>query len=82
VISDIDDKIDQDDAPGEKDEGFVHIGKGYIAVSRGVGLQPPNHEPCQVDEETDDDDPKGGPPHTLLLCYHKDEIADKGDDID
>jgi hypothetical protein len=81
VISDIDDKIDQDDAPGEKDEGFVHIGKGYIAVSRGVGLHPSDHEACQVDEKTDEDDPKGSPPHPLSFCYHKEEVTDKGDDI-
>jgi hypothetical protein len=35
-----------------------------------------------MNEKTDDDDPKGGPPHPLLFCYHKDEVTDKGDDID
>lgn len=81
VISDIHDQIYQDDGPGEKDKGFVHIGEGYISVPRGVRLPPPDQEACQVDEKTDKDNPESNPAYSLLFCHHKQEIEDKRDEI-
>mgnify|MGYP005624530883 CR=1 FL=1 len=82
AISDIHNEIYQDDGPGEKDEGFVHIGEGDIAVSRSVTFPPSNYKTCQVDNKTDEDDPECNPAHRLFSCCHKQEVPHKGDDID
>jgi hypothetical protein len=34
------DQVNQDNGPGEKDQGFIHIGQGDIPISRLVGFDP------------------------------------------
>ena len=82
MISYIHDQVYQNDRPGKKYEGFIHIGKGDISVSRSVTLIPSDQKTCQMDNETGEDGPKSESTRRLAFCCYKDEITYKGDDID
>jgi len=45
LIFEFEDEIDQNNSPGEKDQGFIHIGQRNIAVTRLMRFQPPDDKP-------------------------------------
>jgi len=47
-------QVDQNDGPGEKDQGLVHVGQGNIAITGLMRLQPTGDKASRVDDEPND----------------------------
>lgn len=81
VVAHIHDQVYHNDSPGEEDKRFIHIREGDISVSHGMTLPPANYQACHVDEKTYEDEPEGEFAYRLLFGHRKEEIEDKGTEV-
>ena len=54
LIFELKNQVDQNNGPGEEDQGFVHVRQGNVAVTGLMRLQPPGDKACRVDDEAYD----------------------------
>ena len=53
--------------PGEKHQGFVHVGKGRMAVPHLIGLDPAHENAGGIARKPGDKDPKTDPCHEFFF---------------
>lgn len=75
LVFELENQIDQDNGPREKDQGLVHVRQGNIAVTGLMRLQPAGDKASRVDDEANDQQGGGEGSEYFISRGRKNEIA-------